>query len=166
MSFLLFIDESGQDRRDSPCEVLAGIAIEDRFLEDAGLDALGLVVFDELERSRSHLLVDQMARYFRDTQKGRMRSGRVIPEPFFVHSDLTTGIQIADLIAYIIAWGIRIEKMSEPVRPELEELADLVCALEYRAKRDMGENKVRVVRSFKLIEDLRPREERFRTSEK
>ena len=39
------------------------------FLEDMGLDALGLVVFDELERSQSHLLVDQMARYFRDTRK-------------------------------------------------------------------------------------------------
>jgi len=85
MSFLLFIDESGQDRRDSPCEVLAGIAIEDRDLWN-----------------------------------------------------LITAIQ----------------------------QADLVCALEYRAKRDMGENKVRVVRSFKLIEDLRPREERFRQPEK
>lgn len=131
------------------------------FLEDVGLDALGLVVFDELERSQSHLLVGQMARYFRDTQKGRMRSGRVIPEPFFVHSDLTTGIQFADLIAYIIAWGVRVEQMPAPVRPELEELAELVCSLEYRAKRDIGQNKNQTVRSFKLIEDLRPRAERF-----
>lgn len=32
MSYLLFIDESGQDRRDSPYEVLAGISLEDRDL--------------------------------------------------------------------------------------------------------------------------------------
>ena len=32
MAWLLFLDESGQDRRESPYEVLAGIAIEDRQL--------------------------------------------------------------------------------------------------------------------------------------
>ena len=30
MSWALFIDESGQDQRNSPYEVLAGIAVEDR----------------------------------------------------------------------------------------------------------------------------------------
>lgn len=30
MSWALFIDESGQDQRESPYEVLAGIAVEDR----------------------------------------------------------------------------------------------------------------------------------------
>ena len=29
MAFFLFIDESGQDRRNSPYEVLAGVAVED-----------------------------------------------------------------------------------------------------------------------------------------
>ena len=32
MAYFLFIDESGQDRTDSPYEVLAGIAVEDRNL--------------------------------------------------------------------------------------------------------------------------------------
>jgi hypothetical protein len=32
MAYFLFIDESGQDRRDSPYEVLAGVAVEDRDL--------------------------------------------------------------------------------------------------------------------------------------
>ncbi|MBF0137668.1 MAG: DUF3800 domain-containing protein [Magnetococcales bacterium] len=32
MSYLLFLDESGQDRRESPYEVLAGVGIEDRDL--------------------------------------------------------------------------------------------------------------------------------------
>jgi Protein of unknown function (DUF3800) len=42
-----------------------------------------------------------------------------IPEPFFVHSDLTTGIQIADLIAYCLSWAYRLAGMSEPARAEL-----------------------------------------------
>jgi hypothetical protein len=32
MAYFLFVDESGQDRRDSPYEVLAGVAVEDRDL--------------------------------------------------------------------------------------------------------------------------------------
>ena len=47
------------------------------------------MVFDELEKSQSHLLTDQMRRYFADTVVGQQRSNRIIPEPFFVHSDLT-----------------------------------------------------------------------------
>jgi len=61
------------------------------YLEDRSPDTMGIVVFDELEKSRSHLLVEQMDRYFKYTAKGRYRAGQVIPEPFFVHSDLTTG---------------------------------------------------------------------------
>lgn len=71
------------------------------FLEDRPEEPLGFVVFDELEKSRCHLLVNQMEKYFLKTAKGRMRSSRVIPEPFFVHSDLTTAVQLADLVAYI-----------------------------------------------------------------
>lgn len=82
----------------------------------------GIVVFDELEKSRSHLLVEQMDRYFKRTVKGQQRSGQIIPEPFFVHSDLTTGIQVADLIAYILSWGFRTRDMTEPARAELDAL--------------------------------------------
>jgi len=32
MAYFLFIDESGQDQKDSPCEVLAGVAVEDKDL--------------------------------------------------------------------------------------------------------------------------------------
>ena len=67
------------------------------FLEDNAADEQGIVVFDELEKSKSHLLIDQMHRYFEETAVGRHRASRIIPEPFFVHSDLTTGAHIADL---------------------------------------------------------------------
>jgi hypothetical protein len=32
MSYLLFIDESGHDRKEAPYEVLAGLAVEDQKL--------------------------------------------------------------------------------------------------------------------------------------
>lgn len=75
------------------------------FIEEQPAQQSGLVIFDELEHSQCHILIDQMSRYFRETTKGRMRAGRIIPEPFFVHSHLTTAIQVADIVAYLMAWG-------------------------------------------------------------
>lgn len=129
------------------------------FLEERPSNDLGLVVFDELERSQCHILLDQMSRYFRATGKGVMRSSRIIPEPFFVHSHLTTAVQLADILAYIIAWGVRIAGMKRPARPELSELAELVNQLRYRTVRVHGDEEYQVW-SFTVIDDLRPREEK------
>jgi len=125
------------------------------FLEDVGLAALGIMVFDELEKSQSHILLDQMDRYFKLTSKGRARSSRIIPEPFFVHSDLTTGVQIADLVAYIISWGFRLENMTEPARQEMIDLVNQVCQLRHRAVRGVGDNPNFVIWRFAVIDDLR-----------
>lgn len=129
------------------------------FLEDAGTTASGLVVFDELEKSHSHILTAQMDRYFKETQKGKQYSSQIIPEPFYVHSDLTTGVQLADLIAYIIAQSVRLRSMTEPTRVEMKELADLVRNLRYLAKRDNDGNTKDGVWSFAVINDLRPKSE-------
>lgn len=129
------------------------------FLEDSDREALGLVVFDELERVQSHLLIEQMNRYFQETWKGRTRASQIIPEPFFVHSELTTGVQLADLVAYILSWGFRLPGMDEPARPELTELVDRVCQLRHRAVRERMGNPNFVIWSFALIADLRAREE-------
>jgi hypothetical protein len=128
------------------------------FLEESEVGELGLVIFDELERSRCHVLVDQMSLYFRNTLRGRLRAARIIPEPFFVHSELTTAIQIADLVAYIIAWGIRFGPMDGDRREELDFLGELVRELRHRVKRP--EQPDFPIWSFTLIEDLRPREEK------
>jgi hypothetical protein len=127
------------------------------FLEDDGSGDLGLVIFDELERSQCHLLVNQMSLYFRKTGKGRLRAARIIPEPFFVHSELTTATQLADLVAYIVSWGVRFGPMTEPRREELDSLAEMVCELRYRTKRETAEYPIW---SFTVIEDLRSRDER------
>jgi hypothetical protein len=122
----------------------------------------GLIVFDELERSRAHILVDQMSAYFRRTANGRMRSGRIVPEPFFVHSDLTTGVQIADLVAYVISWNVRVGPMRAPKRPELDVLGQAILNLRYRAVIDReGYTDGFVVWSFAVIDDLRPVGERW-----
>lgn len=128
------------------------------FLDDNRSGDLGLVIFDELERSRCHLLINQMSLYFRNTGRGRMRAARIIPEPFFVHSELSTAVQIADLVAYIIAWGVRFGAMTEERRDELRPLGDLVSELRYKARRP--EQPDFPIWSFTVIDDLRPREEK------
>jgi Protein of unknown function (DUF3800) len=105
------------------------------FLEDNKPREHGIIVFDELEKTRSHLLIDQCHRYFKDTAIGRHRASLIVPEPFFVHSDLTTGIQLADLAAYVISWGFRTPAMQKPSRKELAPYAKQIAELRYRASR-------------------------------
>ena len=130
------------------------------FLEDNAAEEQGVVVFDELEKSKSHLLIDQMHRYFAHTAVGRHRAGRIIPEPFFVHSDLTTGVQIADLVAYVISWGFRMPRMTRPARAELTPFANRIARLRYRAVRERRGNPDFEIWSFAHITDLRTQAER------
>jgi hypothetical protein len=101
------------------------------FLESLGPRERGLVVFDELDKAQSHVLVQQMAAYFLGTKTGRYRSSRIIPEPFFVHSDLTTGVFLADLTAYILGWGWRLNTMSQPAREELRPYASKLHDMQF-----------------------------------
>lgn len=130
------------------------------FLENQSAAEIGLVIFDELERVQCHILLDQMNRYFRDTRTGRMRAARIIPEPFFVHSHLTTAIQLADIIAYIISWGVRFGPMNQPSRPELTLLAQQVLGLEAKLEQKDRDGQVRTLWTFTIIDDLRPRSEK------
>jgi len=131
------------------------------YLEDVSADETGLIVFDELERARCRRLLDQMERYFLHTARGRYRSGRIVPEPFFVHSDLTTAVQIADIIAYSLNWGLRLRRMDLPTRPEMEPFGQRAFDLRYVGHRP-GEvdGEVWPVYGVIYIDDLRPRGER------
>ncbi len=132
------------------------------FLEDVAPGEMGIVVFDESEKSQSHLLLGQMNDYFLQTSKGRQRAGQIVPEPLFVHSDLTTGVQIADLVAYIVSWGVRFRpNMTEPRREELDALGEQVCALRHLShNREIEGYGAGEVWSFCFLEDLRSRFER------
>lgn len=123
----------------------------------AELDAQGCVVFDEIERSASHLLTGQMEAYFKHTAKGRTRARFVIPEPLFVHSDLTTGVQIADLVAYILSWGFRAGSINEPARPELAGYAAQVATMRHLTIEHRASNPLFQIWSVAHITDLRSR---------
>jgi uncharacterized protein DUF3800 len=138
------------------------------YLEDNYEQEMGIVVFDELDKAQSHILLNQMSRYFLETATGQARASRIIPEPFFVHSDLTTGVQIADLVAYITSWAVRFNKeMNAPIREELSPYAQQVMRLRHRAERsaslfgfeDFEEGSFGIW-SFAWIPDLRPKNER------
>ncbi|MGH7038969.1 MAG: DUF3800 domain-containing protein [Stellaceae bacterium] len=136
------------------------------FLEDestnSGIPQRGIIVFDELEKSRSHILIDQAHRYFKDTATGRARASLIIPEPFFVHSDLTTGVQIADLFAYCISWGFRIHNvMRKPCREDLAPFSRQIAGMRYKAVREMYSKPHYEIWSIAHIADLRTHAERL-----
>lgn len=108
------------------------------FLETLPVRERGLIVFDELDKAQSHLLLEQMAAYFLGTQTGRYRSSRIVPEPFFVHSDLTTGVFLADLAAYILGWGWRLNRMNQPYRDELRPYARKLQEMQFLGEKPKG----------------------------
>jgi len=95
----------------------------------------GLVVFDELDKAQSHVLIQQMAAYFIGTENGRFRSSRIVPEPFFVHSELTTGIFLADLVAYILGWAWCLHGRGEPCRRDLQPYVGKIRDMEFHGEK-------------------------------
>lgn len=137
------------------------------YLEDQGMDAHGAIVFDEIEKVKSKILINQMESYFLETAKGRHRARQIIPQPFFVHSDLTTLIQVADLAAYITAWGLRFSRKQVAIaRSELEPFAAQVRSLAYFTEREREGNPRFRIFSLVYIDDLRGKVDRFRNGEK
>ena len=130
------------------------------FLETLPPRERGLIVFDELERSQAHLLVQQMAAYFLGTKTGRYRSSRVVPEPFFVHSELTTGIFLADLAAYVLGWGWRLNRMAEPARVELRGYADKLHDMQFQGQKAGPGEKAIDLYGLVYLTDLRGKWER------
>jgi hypothetical protein len=124
------------------------------FLQGAHSSEMGHVVFDEIDKTQCYLLLDQMEAYFLRSNNGKTRSKRINPEPFFVHSDMSTIVQVADIIAYVISWGWRLPVMTRPNRRELEPLAAKVGALQFNAIRQF-DGKDRIVYGFAKIDDLR-----------
>lgn len=129
------------------------------FLEDQVGEHCGIVVFDELEKSRSHILLEQLSLYFKTTHKGQERATRIVPEPLFVHSDLTTGVQLADIAAYLLSWGFRVENLTKPAREELKPFVRGLSKLRYKTVRNVPHKGVLDVWSIAIINDLRAREQ-------
>jgi len=130
------------------------------FLEDRGPDQQGIIVFDELEKTLSKVFLGQVEHYFRVFAKGRTRARQIVPAPFFVHSDLTTLIQVADLIAYVVSWGFRNRRLMRPAREELGPYSRQLKALEYCAIRAKGGKLDFRIGSFTVLHDLRGKKDR------
>jgi hypothetical protein len=133
------------------------------YLEDISDKEMGLIVFDELEKSECGLRIHQLERYFLDTNKGYERSSRIVPEPFFVHSDLTTAVQLADIVAYCANWAIRVnQKMVEPIRSELQPFAEQILRMGYHGKRVEPAGGTIEWSQFGIfyVSELRPKHER------
>lgn len=131
------------------------------YLEDQRSEHAGVVVFDELEKSKSHVLIEQLSLYFKETRTGQKRATRVIPEPLFVHSDLTTGVQLADLVSYLLSWGFRTGNLSKPPRKELEHFVHKVTGMRYKAVRNVRGHGTLDIWSIAIIDDLRTSLERI-----
>lgn len=116
----------------------------------------GLIVCDEIEKSKSKQLVQRMARYFLGSDKGSKYSSLIVPEPFFVHSELTTGVLLADLAAYLLSWGWRLPEMTEPARPELRRYITQLENMRFdsiRAKTDEAGSLI--LHGFRYLRDMR-----------
>ena len=131
------------------------------YMEAVSADEMGLVVFDELEKAQSRILLGQLENYFLESEKGYERSARIVPEPFFVHSDLTTVVQIADLAAYCLNWGLRLKGMMDPTRAEIEPLARMVYDMKFVGNwYDEASQQEKPLYGIFYVDDLRPKRER------
>lgn len=62
-------------------------------------------------------------------------------------------IQVVDLVAYVISWGVRLRGMNEPKRDELSDLAAKVMRLQFTQPTPSGHTNY----GYKVINDLRAR---------
>jgi Protein of unknown function (DUF3800) len=83
--------------------------------------SFGLLVMDETEKSGDRKFVSRIEQYFSRTQTGRQRTAWIVPSPLFVSSDMSVGVQAADLCLYAINWGFRLNSWKDirPIRPEI-----------------------------------------------
>jgi hypothetical protein len=130
------------------------------YLEEEGGETRGLIVFDELEKSQCRRTLRRLDDYFGRTRTGRERSERIIPEPFFVHSDLTTGTQTADIIIYILNWAYRFGQMTGETRDELKPLAEKIRSMVAHLRGANGAGGMWDAWSVLYLDDLRPQNER------
>ena len=68
---------------------------------------------------------------------------------------MTTGIQIVDLVAYVLSWGFRTRDMGEPAREERSDLVQMVSQLRYKTVREVEDQAEFTIWSIAVIKDLR-----------
>jgi len=67
----------------------------------------GLFVMDQSDKTEDRRYVKKLQDYYAKTHLGRERTRWIVPAPMFVDSDMSPGIQAADLCLYCVNWGFR-----------------------------------------------------------
>ena len=128
------------------------------FLDEC--DDTCLLVMDRTEKPSDREFAGRMERYFTDTNRGVLRSQRVVPAPLFVDSDMAYGVQAADVCIYILNWGRRFGTMNAPVRAEIQDFAHLVEHLEWHASITRGTETFRTHSVFYVPDPYTARSEK------
>ncbi len=81
----------------------------------------GILVLDQTEKENDKRYVKRLHDYYTKTDKGKKRSKWIVPSPLFVDSELSSGVQAADLCLYCINWGFRLNawKFTGPMRNDI-----------------------------------------------
>lgn len=80
----------------------------------------GILVMDEVEEQADRQFVRKLEKYFNGTLKGRQRASWIVPSPFFVASNMTLPVQMADVLIYALNFGYRRKgEMEAPCREEI-----------------------------------------------
>jgi hypothetical protein len=128
-----------------------------RFLQEQNDD--GFLIMDQCEKKFDKKFKKQLHNYFKKTEIGKKQSEFIIPEPFFIESDINYFIQIADLIIYIINHGYRKAPfMNKPARKEIKDkYEEKIRSLEFfttdKIKRD-GKTIDGSIYGIKLVKDI------------
>ncbi len=102
----------------------------------------GLFVMDQTEKQNDKRYIKRLHNYYTKTQKGQQRSKWIVPSPMFVDSELSPGVQAADLCLYCINWGFRSPQWNfkGDTRDDIHtQYAGLCGDLQYRGTAPDGE---------------------------
>jgi hypothetical protein len=97
----------------------------------------GLLVMDQTDQKLDREFVRRLERYFTASNTGRYRSARIVPSPFFVSSEMTYPVQVADVCIYCLNHAFRIPSrgMDAPVRRDIEtESRSWLFALQFEGE--------------------------------
>ena len=73
-----------------------------------------------------------------------------------MHSDLTTGVFLADLTAYILGWSWRLKTMTQPSASELQPYASKLHEMQFHSEKPKPDGSgVWKLHGITYIEDLR-----------
>ena len=93
----------------------------------------GLMIMDQCEKNCDKKFKRQLSNYFLRTPSGKAQASWIIPEPFFIESDINYLIQVADLCIYIINTAFRKTRgMNAEARKDIQDIfEDKIENLQY-----------------------------------